>query len=254
VRASASLHEHPHCFPSFCIGADHHRLRGPFRPALTSAEASNGAVPDAATLDIARGLKHDQARAAFRPCSRPARQADLETPSVDGRPNFMRRSESEPLAKSGRLISVSSDVSRTSPTVFRPAAWQGVLDPGGKKDTFDRHIVRQLGSASDQRTRGRLSNHAYFPWPYPVFMECLLSGFMVHDSLLCFMAPKGFKRGGSAAAGALAFPPPAYPTLPRRGVPPSQGWRTFLRNHADGIAAMDLFVVPQPRSGCSMAC
>src|ERR1700675_3786208 len=23
-----------------------------------------------------------------------------------------------------------------------------------------------------------------------------------------------------------------------------QGWRTFLRNHADGIAAMDLFVVP----------
>ena len=29
----------------------------------------------------------------------------------------------------------------------------------------------------------------------------------------------------------------------RRG-PPSQGWRTFLRNHADGIAAIDLFVVP----------
>ena len=28
----------------------------------------------------------------------------------------------------------------------------------------------------------------------------------------------------------------------RRG--PSQGWRTFLRNHADGIASMDLFVVP----------
>jgi hypothetical protein len=24
----------------------------------------------------------------------------------------------------------------------------------------------------------------------------------------------------------------------------SQGWRTFLRNHADGITAMDLFVVP----------
>jgi hypothetical protein len=29
----------------------------------------------------------------------------------------------------------------------------------------------------------------------------------------------------------------------RRG-PPSQGWRTFLRNHAQDIAAMDLFVVP----------
>jgi transposase InsO family protein len=33
-----------------------------------------------------------------------------------------------------------------------------------------------------------------------------------------------------------------YMNRPRR--PPSQGWKTFLRNHADGIAAMDLFVVP----------
>ena len=30
----------------------------------------------------------------------------------------------------------------------------------------------------------------------------------------------------------------------RRRDPPSQGWKTFLRNHADGVAAMDLFVVP----------
>ena len=30
----------------------------------------------------------------------------------------------------------------------------------------------------------------------------------------------------------------------RRWGPPSQGWRTFLRNHAPHIAAMDLFVVP----------
>src|SRR5215208_3168493 len=29
----------------------------------------------------------------------------------------------------------------------------------------------------------------------------------------------------------------------RRRGPPSQGLKTFLRNHADGIAAMDLFVV-----------
>ena len=35
----------------------------------------------------------------------------------------------------------------------------------------------------------------------------------------------------------------AFPTvLPAH--PPSQGWKTFLRNHADGIASMDLFVVP----------
>jgi hypothetical protein len=31
--------------------------------------------------------------------------------------------------------------------------------------------------------------------------------------------------------------------LPRRGRP-SQTWKTFLRNHADGIASIDLFVVP----------
>ena len=30
----------------------------------------------------------------------------------------------------------------------------------------------------------------------------------------------------------------------KRRVPPSQGWCTFLRNHAPDIAAMDLFVVP----------
>ena len=30
----------------------------------------------------------------------------------------------------------------------------------------------------------------------------------------------------------------------KRRVPPSQGWRTFLRNHAPDIAAMDLFGVP----------
>ena len=33
-----------------------------------------------------------------------------------------------------------------------------------------------------------------------------------------------------------------YMTRGRR--PPSQGWKTFLRNHADGVASMDLFVVP----------
>jgi transposase InsO family protein len=30
----------------------------------------------------------------------------------------------------------------------------------------------------------------------------------------------------------------------KRPGPPSQGWRTFLRNHAPDIAAMDLFVAP----------
>jgi transposase InsO family protein len=30
----------------------------------------------------------------------------------------------------------------------------------------------------------------------------------------------------------------------QRRLPPSQGWKTFLRNHADGIASIDMFVVP----------
>src|SRR5712672_1001208 len=32
--------------------------------------------------------------------------------------------------------------------------------------------------------------------------------------------------------------------MARSRQPPSQGWKTFLCNHADGIASMDLFVVP----------
>lgn len=32
--------------------------------------------------------------------------------------------------------------------------------------------------------------------------------------------------------------------MARRRAPPSQDWKTFLHNHAGGIAAMDLFVVP----------
>ena len=32
--------------------------------------------------------------------------------------------------------------------------------------------------------------------------------------------------------------------MARKRRSPSQGWKTFLRNHADGIASMDLFLVP----------
>ena len=42
--------------------------------------------------------------------------------------------------------------------------------------------------------------------------------------------------------------------MARRRGPPSQGWKTFLNNHADGIAAMDQFVVPTISFVCSTAC
>src|SRR6202158_880169 len=62
-------------------------------------------------------------------------------------------------------------------------------------------------------------------------MENLLWGApRIHGELL--------KLGFSVAQSTVA----TY-MVKRRG-PPSQGWRTFLRNHAPDMAAMDLFVVP----------
>src|SRR5471032_765498 len=52
----------------------------------------------------------------------------------------------------------------------------------------------------------------------------------IHGELLKL----GFDVGQSSVAKYMVKP----------GRAPSQGWRTFLRNHASDIAAMDLFVVP----------
>ena len=40
--------------------------------------------------------------------------------------------------------------------------------------------------------------------------------------------------------------------MARKRRPPSQGWKSFLRNHADAIAAMDMLVVPRSRFGFCM--
>src|SRR5258708_6160593 len=52
----------------------------------------------------------------------------------------------------------------------------------------------------------------------------------IHGELLKL----GFEVGQSSVAKYMV----------KRCGPPSQGWRTFLRNHASDVAAMDLFVVP----------
>src|SRR5256886_5274340 len=52
----------------------------------------------------------------------------------------------------------------------------------------------------------------------------------IHGELLKL----GFEVGQSSVAKYMV----------KRGGPASQGWRTFLRNHAPDIAAMDLFVAP----------
>jgi hypothetical protein len=50
-------------------------------------------------------------------------------------------------------------------------------------------------------------------------------------------------HSANCSSSGLRSRSPAKYMVKRRG-PPSQGWRTFLRNHAPDIAAMDLFVVP----------
>ena len=52
----------------------------------------------------------------------------------------------------------------------------------------------------------------------------------IHGELLKL----GFEVGQSSVAKYMV----------KRRAPPSQGWRTFLHNHAPDVAAMDLFVVP----------
>jgi len=152
----------------------------------------------------------------------------------------MRRSESEPLAKSGRLISVSSDVFRTSPTVFRSAARREfwiLVKIGRVRSAY------WSGNSGVERpmTRGG-SLTCFLPVAVPGFYG--MPSERVHGpatASCAFVAPKVFKRGGSAAAEWLHFHLRRIRHC-RGGVflPRKDGGR-FLRNHADGIAAMDLF-------------
>jgi hypothetical protein len=64
------------------------------------------------------------------------------------------------------------------------------------------------------------------------------SGSILGKLLWFFLKAGSLKRGFEVAQSSVA----KY-MVKRRG-PPSQGWRTFLRNHAPDIAAMDLFIAP----------
>jgi hypothetical protein len=66
--------------------------------------------------------------------------------------------------------------------------------------------------------------------PRDEYRQSTLGSATIHGELLKL----GIEIGQTSVAKYMA----------RRRGPPSQGWKTFLRNHADGIAAMDLFVVP----------
>ena len=80
-----------------------------------------GAIPSAAGSGtearrgaITKGIVKSANQAGFLPSG--------VTPSVDGRPKVLRRCPTEPCPRSGKLSNISSDASRTSPTVLKPAA------------------------------------------------------------------------------------------------------------------------------------
>jgi hypothetical protein len=64
---------------------------------------------------------------------------------------------------------------------------------------------------------------------WPSLRTCFWGAPRIHGELL----ELGIDVGQATVAKYMA----------RRRMPPSQGWKTFLRNHADGIASMDLFLV-----------
>jgi hypothetical protein len=74
--------------------------------------------------DAVQALIATNDKALSRPLSMTPRAIKPKgvTPSHDGRPSVSRRWATEPFPRSWKLSSVSSEISRTSPTVFRPAA------------------------------------------------------------------------------------------------------------------------------------
>jgi hypothetical protein len=80
--------------------------------------------------------------------------------------------------------------------------------------------VEKLGQSFVQKPKFRINPE--------VIVNPLWGAPRIHGELLKL----GFEIGQTSVAKYMAR------------VPPSQGWKTFLRNHADGIVAMDLFVVP----------
>src|ERR1700677_2916133 len=116
------------------------------------------------------------------------------------------------------LVSVSPAVSHNHPARDARALAQGRLSlllaleiaPIGRA-TADRHGAARVDPADEHG-------------------EPTLGAPRIHGELLKL----GFEVAQSSVAKYMF----------KRRSPPTQGWRTFLRNHASDIAAMDLFVVP----------
>ncbi len=146
-----------------------------------------------------------------------------------------------------------------------------------------RHQVAVLRRSAPQRLRLRSSDRFLFVWLYRLWPSVLASIVVVQPETVLRWHRGGFKalwrRKSRDAPGrprvakeirdlirqvSLANPlwgaPRIHGELLKVGIdvaqstvakymargrrPPSQSWKTFLRNHADGIASVDFFVVP----------
>jgi hypothetical protein len=81
-------------------------------------------------------------------------------PSVEGKPSVSRRQAIAPLPRSGKLRSLSSEVSRSSPSVFIPAALSAfrilvaidkISRPSSLRDPLEAGCHRISGKASNAR-------------------------------------------------------------------------------------------------------
>src|SRR5437763_1048074 len=102
-----------------------------------------------------------------------------------------------------------------------------------------RHQLNVLQQRAPRRLYLTWANRALFVWLYRGFPHMLDAVMLREPALGCAAHPRR-----TSEARLRRRPVDSLEVLvPRRGRP-SQTWKTFLHNHADGIASIDLFVVP----------
>jgi len=123
-----------------------------------------------------------------------------------------------------------------------------------------RHQLNILHRKAPKRLRLSGGDRALFVWLYRRFPDIGNAAAIVHPETIIRWDRMGFRAwwrwkshnpgGRPRIHGELlklgfdvAQSTVSKYMLRRRG-PPSQGWKTFLRNHADGIASVDFLIVP----------
>src|SRR6202166_4386086 len=155
------------------------------------------------------------------------------------------RLEAENAALRQQLIVLRRKVKGEGPAyeqrsvVLRPALSLVPLDPTG----FHSHPPRDLGALASGRLSSLLALEIAAAGRATADRDRIARANQADEhgefALGCAAHPRRTAQAGFSVAQSSV----AKYMVKRRG-PPSQGWGTFLRNHAPDIAAMDLFVVP----------